>query len=117
LEKNWNKAIQIIRKEFSAEDYYRLGERCITDYYRRYFPFDQGRTLGLEENIYFPLEEEKGYWIRGLSIDWTLLIIPFLKYMTIRPPIDLHSGGGQFRSAAGLLSDGGRGEMGRTSER
>jgi putative RecB family exonuclease len=72
-EKNWNKMIQIIRKEFSAEDYYRLGERCIADYYRRYFPFDQGRTLGLEENIYFPLEEEKGYWIRGFIDRLTLL--------------------------------------------
>ena len=72
-EKNWNKMVQIIRKEFSAEDYYRLGERCISDYYRHYFPFDQGRTLGLEENIYFPLEEEKGYWIRGFIDRLTLL--------------------------------------------
>jgi len=72
-EKNWNKTIQIIRKEFSAEDYYRLGERCITEYYRRYFPFDQGKTLGLEENIYFPLKEEKDYWIRGFIDRLTLL--------------------------------------------
>jgi len=64
-EKNWNSLIQIIRKEYNAEDYRRLGERCITDYYKRYHPFDQGKTLGLEEYIYFPLEEEKGYWIRG----------------------------------------------------
>jgi putative RecB family exonuclease len=72
-EKNWNEMIQIIRKEYSAEDYRRLGEKCITDYYKRYFPFDQGRTLGLEENIYFPLEEEKGYWIRGF-IDRVTLV-------------------------------------------
>jgi putative RecB family exonuclease len=71
-EKNWNEMIQIIRKEYSAEDYRRLGEKCITDYYKRYFPFDQGRTLGLEENIYFPLEEEKGYWIRGFIDRLTL---------------------------------------------
>ena len=64
-DKNWNDMIQIIRKEYSAEDYRRLGERCITNYYKRYYPFDQGKTLGLEENIYFPLEEEKGYWIKG----------------------------------------------------
>jgi len=64
-EKNWNDMIQIIRKNYSAEDYRRLGEKCITDYYKCYFPFDQGKTLGLEEYIYFPLEEEKGYWIRG----------------------------------------------------
>ena len=64
-EKNWNGVIQISRKEYSAEDYRHLGEKCITDYYRRYSPFDQGRTLGLEEYISFPLDEEKEYWIRG----------------------------------------------------
>ena len=65
-EKNWNEEmIQIIRKDYTAEDYRRLGEKCITEYYKRYYPFDQGKTLGLEENIYFPLDEEKGYWIRG----------------------------------------------------
>jgi putative RecB family exonuclease len=72
-EKNWNDMIQIIRKDYSAEDYRRLGEKCITDYYKRYAPFDQGKTLGLEENIYFPLEEEKGYWIRGFIDRLTLL--------------------------------------------
>lgn len=72
-EKNWNDMVQIIRKEYSAEDYRRLGEKCISDYYRRYYPFDQGRTLGLEENIYFPLEEEKGYWIRGFIDRLTLV--------------------------------------------
>jgi putative RecB family exonuclease len=72
-EKNWNDMIQIIRKDYSAEDYHRLGEKCITDYYKRYTPFDQGKTLGLEENIYFPLEEEKGYWIRGFIDRLTLV--------------------------------------------
>jgi putative RecB family exonuclease len=64
-EKNWSEMIQIIRKDYTAEDYRRLGEKCITDYYNRYYPFDQGKTLGLEENIYFRLEDEKEYWIRG----------------------------------------------------
>ncbi len=72
-EKNWSGMVQIIRKEYSAEDYRRLGEKCIADYYRRYYPFDQGRTLGLEENIYFPLEEERDYWIRGIIDRLTLL--------------------------------------------
>ena len=71
-EKNWSETVQIIRKEYSAEDYRRLGEKCITEYYKRYYPFDQGRTLGLEENIFFPLGEEKGYWIRGVVDRLTL---------------------------------------------
>jgi putative RecB family exonuclease len=72
-EKNWSETVQIVRKEYRAEDYHLLGEKCITDYYKRYYPFDQGRTLGLEETIYFPLEEEKGYWIRGVIDRLTLL--------------------------------------------
>ena len=64
-DKNWSEMIQIIRKGYSAEDYRRLGEKCIIDYYSRYSPFDHGKTLGLEESISFPLDEEKGYWIRG----------------------------------------------------
>ncbi len=72
-EKNWKETVQIIRKEYGVEDYRRQGEKCITDYYKRYYPFDQGRTLGLEENIYFPLEEEKGYWVRGFIDRLTLL--------------------------------------------
>jgi len=72
-EKNWNDLIQIARKEYSAEDYRRLGEKCISDYYNHYFPFDQGRTLGLEEYITFPLDEERTYWIRGYIDRLTLL--------------------------------------------
>jgi len=72
-EKNWSNMVQIIRKEYTLEEYRHLGEKCISDYYKRYYPFDQGRTLGLEENIYFPLEGEKGYWIRGFIDRLTLV--------------------------------------------
>lgn len=72
-EKNWNDMIQIVRKDYSAEDYRHLGEKCITDYYKRYYPFDHGKTLGLEEYIYFPLEKEKDYSIRGF-IDRVTLV-------------------------------------------
>ena len=72
-EKNWNDRVQIVRKEYRAEDYLHLGETCIANYYKRYFPFHQGKTLGLEENILFPLEEERGYWIRGFIDRLTLL--------------------------------------------
>ncbi len=72
-ERNWNDMVQIIRKDYTADDYKRLGERCIADYYKRYYPFDQGKTIGLEENIFFPLEEEKGYWIRGVIDRLTLV--------------------------------------------
>jgi putative RecB family exonuclease len=64
-ERNWNESVQIARKEYTPDDYRRKGEKCLCDYYRRYCPFDQGRTVGLEDYITFPLNEERGYWIHG----------------------------------------------------
>ncbi len=64
-EKSWRNTIQVIRKEYTAEDYRQQGKKCIAEYYRRHHPFDHGKTVGLEEYISFPLNEEKGYWIRG----------------------------------------------------
>jgi putative RecB family exonuclease len=72
-EKNWNEMVQIIRKDYSVEDYRRLGEKCVRDYYKRYFPFDQGVILGLEEYITFPLDGEKDYSIRGYIDRLTLV--------------------------------------------
>lgn len=72
-EKNWNEMVQIIRKQYNAEDYRRLGEKCISDYYKRYYPFDQGVTLGLEEYIAFPLDGEPDYSIRGYIDRLTLV--------------------------------------------
>ncbi|HSB06283.1 MAG TPA: PD-(D/E)XK nuclease family protein [Thermodesulfobacteriota bacterium] len=64
-EKNWKGMVQIIRKEYSVEDYQQQGKKCIAEYYRRYHPFDHGKTVGLEEYINFPLNGGKDYFIRG----------------------------------------------------
>jgi putative RecB family exonuclease len=64
-EKNWKGMVQIIRKQYSVEDYQRQGRKCVAEYYRRHHPFDHGKTVGLEEYISFPLNGEKDYWIRG----------------------------------------------------
>jgi putative RecB family exonuclease len=65
--------VQIIRKEYSAEDYQQQGKKCIAEYYRRYHPFDHGKTVGLEEYINFPLNGGKDYIIRGY-IDRLVLV-------------------------------------------
>jgi len=49
--KRWNDDVTIVRKEFTAENYHETGGRCIADYYGHYSPFDEGRTLGLEQMI------------------------------------------------------------------
>jgi putative RecB family exonuclease len=62
-EKNWLDSIMVVKKEYTTEHYRNLGEKCIEDYYHRYHPFDQGKTLGLEQRIFIDLD---GYRIQGL---------------------------------------------------
>jgi putative RecB family exonuclease len=62
-QKNWNKDIVIVRKEYSAENFQKMGEQFITDYYKRYFPFNQTKTIGLETENTVPLDPEKKYMI------------------------------------------------------
>ncbi len=64
-DRKWKPEIQITRKEYCVEDYQRQGKKCIAEYYRRYHPFDQAKTVGLEEYVTFPLNGEGGYRIRG----------------------------------------------------
>jgi len=47
-EEDWSDAILIVREQYSAENYREMGERFITDFYKRYQPFNEGKTVGLE---------------------------------------------------------------------
>jgi putative RecB family exonuclease len=58
----WSDDVQIVRKDLTADNYHETGRRCIADYYRRYAPFDQGRTLKLEAPVYINID---GYRLMG----------------------------------------------------
>ena len=64
-QKNWLDSILIVRKEYTPEHYHKVGERCLTDYYHRHYPFDQGKTLGTEQMILISLDDDGKYKIRG----------------------------------------------------
>jgi len=51
----WHDGIEIVKKNFSEDNYKGIGERCLMDYYKRYAPFDQDRTIALEKRIEAPL--------------------------------------------------------------
>ena len=61
-EKNWSENVKIVRKEYSEQNYRDTGRKCIADYYSRYKPFSDSRTLGLEQIILIEIE---GYRLRG----------------------------------------------------
>ena len=62
--KNWNDAIVIVRDEYSQENYRKMGEKFISDYYERYKPFNHTRTIALETQRTIDLNEKYKIHIR-----------------------------------------------------
>lgn len=58
--KNWTDDIKIVRKEYTAENYRKTGEKCVADYYNRFAPFSE-RVLGIETMEYVNLDPEGEY--------------------------------------------------------
>ncbi len=63
--KNWDDSIIIVKEEYGPENYLKMGERFITDYYNKYKPFDQGRTIALEERVLITLDDAGDYKLQG----------------------------------------------------
>lgn len=65
-EKNWDEAIIIVNKEYTAENYRKMGERYLKDYYKRHKPFAKGKILELETTNTLSLDKGKkyGFYIR-----------------------------------------------------
>jgi len=61
--KNWNENIIIVKKEYNEEDYKKLGEICIINYYNKYSPFDQDTTIATEKRVM--IEIDGGYRLQG----------------------------------------------------
>ncbi len=62
----WREGIKVVKKAYTADHYRQVGRRCIGDYYAEYHPFDQARTVALEHLVFFPLDDDEHYWIRGI---------------------------------------------------
>ncbi len=63
---NWHDEVKIRKEGRTADDYRLMGRRFIEDYYKRHHPFDEGRVLGLERYIRFPLDDEGRYKCKGI---------------------------------------------------
>ena len=58
---NWKDSIKIVSQEYSEENYRKMGERYIRDYFNHYRPFDQGNVLGLETQDFLTLDDHGRY--------------------------------------------------------
>lgn len=60
--KNYSDDIRIIKAGYTPLNYKETGAKCIREYYARYRPFNDGKTLGLEQMVAIDIE---GYKLRG----------------------------------------------------
>ncbi len=63
--KHWNNNIIIVKKEYNSENYRKLGIKYITDYYNRFKPFNQERTIATEKRITIKLDDKGKYKMQG----------------------------------------------------
>lgn len=64
-EKNWNDSIVIVKKDYGPENYLKMAEKFITDYYNRYKPFDPGKIIAIEKRIMVNLDDAGEYKLQG----------------------------------------------------
>ena len=63
---HWHDSVEIVREEWTLEHYQELGERCLENYYRAYYPFDRGETIAIEEMLQLRLDPDGRYLARGV---------------------------------------------------
>jgi len=63
--KNWSDDIVIVSNDYNQENYLKMAEKYVTDYYNRYKPFDNEKTVALEERILIDLDDAGTYRLQG----------------------------------------------------
>jgi putative RecB family exonuclease len=58
--------VRIVREATPVEFYRQMGERCLSAYYRRHYPFDGDQTIGIEQRVTFALDEKREYRFQGI---------------------------------------------------
>ncbi|MCF7871573.1 PD-(D/E)XK nuclease family protein [Candidatus Woesearchaeota archaeon] len=62
--KNWEDGILIVKEQYTAENYKIMGQKMIEDYYKHYQPFNQAKTIGLETEDYYELNDKYKIHVR-----------------------------------------------------
>lgn len=64
-EKEKSDTLHIVNKQYSEEDYYRQGYDALAKYWDHYYPFEQEKTIALEQRISLFLDDSKRYRLQG----------------------------------------------------
>ncbi|NQU97918.1 PD-(D/E)XK nuclease family protein [Candidatus Woesearchaeota archaeon] len=71
--KEWSDDIVIVREGLTQDNYRKMGEKYISDYYEHYEPFDDTKIIGLETQDLMNLSDGNKYHVRidRLEVDGT----------------------------------------------
>jgi putative RecB family exonuclease len=58
--------VRIVRSGLRPGYYISNGERCLTNFYRRSYPFDDDETIAVEERVRFDLDSDAHYKMQGV---------------------------------------------------
>ncbi len=58
---HYHEQIRIVRIERPMQHYYSIGTRCLENYYRKHYPFDEGETIAIEGPFHGQLDAEGRY--------------------------------------------------------
>jgi putative RecB family exonuclease len=56
-EKNWHENVVVNKKGFTPVHYRNAGKEAVTNYYKRYSPFNQSKTLSTEHSVTFKIDD------------------------------------------------------------
>jgi len=62
----WHAKVTIVRVENPPEYYQERGGRCLENFYRAHYPFNDGQTVGLEQHVRLQLDDEGRYRAVGI---------------------------------------------------
>ena len=65
-DEKYSDSVFIVKKERILDDYRLIGIKAINDYYKRYYPFDQSRVLGIERAFVFSLDDKDEYRLKAI---------------------------------------------------
>jgi putative RecB family exonuclease len=63
---HWHPRVRIVREENGVEHYLQYGEQCLSHYYRSHYPFDDGDTIAIEQELQISLDADGRYKLRGI---------------------------------------------------
>ncbi len=62
--KNWTDNVKIVKENITKQNYKKMGEKFLEDYYKRFKPFDEMKIIGLETQDRLTLPDGNQYHVR-----------------------------------------------------